>query len=230
MYKHIFLDLDDTLWDFNANAEISLHTTFNNFGLNAHFESFEDYFQLYSKRNAELWDLYGKGEITKNELQSERFSYPLMQIGIANEEMSKKMGEMFLELLPENTILIPHARELLDYLAEKYTLTVISNGFVEVQHQKLKNSNIGRYFAHVVLSDDVKAMKPDRKIFDYALELNNAKANEAIMIGDLFQTDILGAQNAGIDQIFFNRHKKGLEKNETASYVVDSLKEIFEIL
>jgi len=127
-------------------------------------------------------------------------------------------------------MLIPHARELLDYLAEKYTLTIISNGFVEVQHRKLKNSDIAHYFAHIVLSDDVKVLKPDRKIFDYALKLNNAQANEAIMIGDLFQTDILGAQNAGIDQIFFNRHKKGLKENETASYVVNSLREIFEIL
>jgi len=230
MYKHIFLDLDDTLWDFRANAKISLETAFDNLGLNAHFESFEHYFQIYLKRNIELWDLYGKGEITKNELQTERFGYPLAQVGIESQELGKKMGEMYLELLPEKVRLIPHARELLDYLAKKYTLTIISNGFVEVQHRKLKNSDIAHYFTHVVLSDDVKVLKPDRKIFDYALELNNAKANEAIMIGDLFQTDILGAQNAGIDQIFFNRHKKGLKENETATYVVDSLKEIFEIL
>jgi len=230
MYKHIFLDLDDTIWDFHANAKISLNTAFDNLDLNAHFESFDDYFQIYLKRNLELWDLYGKGEITKNELQTERFAYPLRQAGIENEELGKTMGEMYLELLPERTMLIPHTRELLDYLAEKYTLTIISNGFVEVQHRKLKNSDIAHYFAHIVLSDDVKVLKPDRKIFDYALKLNNAQANEAIMIGDLFQTDILGAQNAGIDQIFFNRHKKGLKENETASYVVNSLREIFEIL
>jgi len=230
MYKHVFLDLDDTIWDFHVNAKISLQTAFDNLGLNTIFESFGHYFQIYLKRNLELWDLYGKGEITKNELQIERFGYPLRKAGIESEELGKKMGEMYLELLPEKTMLIPHARELLDYLAEKYTLSIISNGFVEVQHRKLKNSAIAHYFAHVILSDDVKVLKPDRKIFDYALELNNAKANEAIMIGDLFHTDILGAQNASIDQIFFNRHKKGLNENETATHVVDSLKEVFEIL
>ena len=230
MYKHVFIDLDDTIWDFHLNAKNSLHTAFNNLGLDAHFESFEYFFQLYLKRNHELWDLYGKGEISKTTLQAERFRYPLLQAGIESEELGKKMGEMYLKLLPERTILIPHARELLDYLSAKYTLTIISNGFMEVQHRKLKNSNIAHYFAHVVLSEDVNVLKPDRKIFDFALKLNDAKAEESIMIGDIFQADVIGAKNAGIDQIFFNRHKRELNENETATYIVNSLEEIFEIL
>ena len=230
MYKHVFIDLDDTLWDFRANAKSSLHTIFDHLDLNAYFADFEDFFRIYRKRNLELWEQYGKGEITKDYLQAERFRYPLLQTGIKNEELAEKMGKMFLELLPERIILIPHARELLDYLSAKYTLTIISNGFSELQYQKLNNSGISHYFAHVVLSEDAGALKPDRKIFDLALKLNHAKAEECIMIGDIFQADVAGAQNAGIDQIFFNRHKQELTANQTATYVVNSLEEIFEIL
>jgi putative hydrolase of the HAD superfamily len=230
MYKHVFIDLDDTIWDFHANSMNSLQITFDHLGLDAYFNSFEDFFEIYRKRNLELWELHGKGEITKSFLQAERFYYPLRKVGIEDERVGEKMGKMYLELMTERTILIPHARELLDYLSTKYTLTIISNGFSEVQYRKLKNSNLAHYFAHVVLSEDVGALKPDRKIFDFALKLNDAQAEECIMIGDIFRLDVIGAQNAGIDQIFFNLHKQELKENETASYVVESLKEIFEIL
>jgi len=230
MYKHIFIDLDDTLWDFRANAKNVLGILFNDLGLDSYFKDFEDFFQIYKKRNLELWNLYGKGEITKQELQTERFRYPLIQGGIKDMEVADRMGQGFLELLPEQVILIPHARELLDYLSTKYTLSVISNGFSELQYKKIENSGIAHYFAHIVLSEDVGALKPDKRIFDFALKLNKAKAKECIMIGDIFQADVVGAQNAGIDQIFFNQHNQALKENETASHVVSSLKEVFEIL
>jgi len=230
MYKYIFLDLDDTIWDFYANAKNSLNATFNELGLNNSFENFEEFFEIYMKRNNELWDLYGNGKITKDFLQIERFRYPLLRVGVEDDNFAKSMGKMYLDLLPERTMLIPHAKELLDYLSEKYKLTIISNGFAEVQHKKLKNSKIDHYFDYVVLSEEAKSLKPDRQIFDFALKLNNAKAEESIMIGDIFQADIIGAQNIGIDQIFFNWRKIELKENETATYIVNSLAEIFDIL
>jgi len=230
MYKHVFFDLDDTLWDFHANAQNSLHVTFDQLGLNDYFESFDEFFQIYMKRNNELWDLYGKGEITKDFLQVERFRYPLLRAGIEDDDFAKNMGKIYLDLLPERTILVPHARKLLDYLFGKYHLTIISNGFIEVQHKKLKNSKIDHYFDHIVLSEEAKALKPDKQIFDYALRLNKARPEEAIMIGDLFQADIVGAQNAGIDQVFFNWRKTDLKENESATYIIASLEDIFEIL
>ena len=98
---------------------------------------------------------------------------------------------------------MPHARETLDYLSAKYPLTLVSNGFTEVQFRKLRSSGIEHYFSHIVLSEFANALKPDKKIFDYALQLNGAKPDETVMIGDNYETDIIGAQNAGIDQIYF---------------------------
>ena len=228
MYKHVFIDLDDTLWDFHANAKATLEEIYEEKKLYTHFDSFDHYFILYAKRNLELWEMYGKGEITKEFLNFERFRHPLAHVGADDVVMARQIGTEFLQNLPNKTILIPHATELLDYLYPKYPLTIISNGFIEVQYKKLRNSNLEHYFAHIVLSEAAKALKPDKKIFEYALKQNNAKASESIMIGDSYDADIIGARNAGIDQIYFNPHRH--EKSKEATYKIMNLNEVMKVL
>jgi len=229
-YKHIFIDLDDTLWDFHANAKDVLEEIYEEQKLSQHFKNFEEYFRIYAKRNLELWELYGKGEITKEFLNVERFRHPLKHVGVDNHKLAIETGIQFLEMLPIKTILIPYAKELLDYLYAKYPLTIVSNGFVEVQYKKLRNSQLESYFAHVVLSEAAKALKPSKLIFEYALQLNNAKASETIMIGDSYEADIKGAQNAGIDQIFFNLHSTTIDAANPPTYTISKLEEIVGIL
>ncbi len=230
MYKTVFIDLDDTIWDFHANAKSSLHEIFVKRNFDRYFRNFEHYFDIYAKRNLELWDDYGKGIITKDELSLERFLHPLKQVGIADAQLATEIGKEYLDLLPTRTELVPFARELLDYLHAKYPLTIVSNGFIEVQYRKLKACNLEQYFSHVVLSEAAGALKPDKQIFEYALQLNNTTAAETIMIGDSFEADIRGAQNAGIDQIFFNLNNEVSEKFNSATYQIHRLEEILEIL
>ena len=227
-YKHVFIDLDDTLWDFHANAQAALEEIYNNHQLYNHFDSFEHYFNIYAKRNLELWELYGKGEITKEFLNFERFSHPLVQVGAGNVEIAEQIGREFLEMLPTKTLLIPHAKELLDYLYPKYPLTIISNGFIEVQYKKLSSSNLEHYFTHIVLSEGAKALKPDKRIYEYAMQLNSATASECLMIGDSYEADIVGARNAGIDQVFYQPSLTSPEK--PATYRIETLEDIFKIL
>lgn len=229
-YKYVFMDLDDTLWDFHANAKSSLQEIYHTKKLDRFFDSFEQYFSLYAKRNIELWEQYGKGTISKEELSLERFLHPLIQVGIDNSALAKEIGEEYLGLLPTRTMLVPHAKELLEYLYPKYPLTIVSNGFVEVQYKKLHSCQIEQYFSHVVLSEAAEALKPDKRIFEYALQLNNAITSETIMIGDSYKADIIGAQNAGIDQVYFNPGLETLEKDKPATYFVKQLKKIKEIL
>lgn len=229
MYKYVFLDLDDTIWDFHANAKMSLKKTFEDMEL-TYLADFEDFFKIYAKKNAELWEQYGKNEITKDHLIAERFRYPLERIGIEDDVLRKSLGDTYLSLLPTRTALVPYAGELLEYLSKKYLLSIISNGFVEVQYEKLKNTNITHFFAHIVLSENAGVLKPDKRIFEYALKLNNAKKEEAIMIGDNYEADIKGAMNAGIDQIFLNHRAKIFEGEKSPTYSVDSLKAVFDIL
>jgi len=229
MYKHVFIDLDDTLWDFHANARESLIEVFEQRQLDKYFVDFDHFFQIYAKRNLELWELYGKGEVSKDYLQLERFRHPLVQVGIDNDVLAEQIGTQFLDILPTKTILIPHAIELLEYLSLKYPLTIVSNGFVEVQYRKLRATNLEHYFSHVVLSEAAGALKPDKRIFEYALGLNDATADQTIMIGDSYEADIIGAQNAGIDQIFLDLgHSK--TKEIKATYQIKRLEEILTIL
>ncbi len=228
-YKCIFIDLDDTLWDFHTNARLSLQLMFEQRNLNQHFESFETFFAIYAKRNIELWEAYGKGEITKEFLMAERFRYPLSKMGINDKELAEQIGNEYLEILPTQTSLMPHAREVLDYLSEKYPLSIISNGFVEVQHKKINSAGIGKYFQHVVLSEAAGALKPNPEIFRYALKLNSCREQDALMIGDNYMADISGAKAAGIDQIYYPLPHHLLE-NQTATHIISNLLELKQIL
>jgi YjjG family noncanonical pyrimidine nucleotidase len=229
-YRYIFLDLDDTIWDFHANARLSLKKMYEQQTLNRYFENFDEFFRIYAMRNMELWEMYGKGEITKDFLMIERFRYPLAKMGLDDLQLAEAIGKQYLEILPEQTTLLPFARELLDYLHSKYPLTLISNGFVEVQYKKLKSCQIEHYFSHVVLSEQAGALKPDPEIFNYALHLNQASPEEAIMIGDSFSADIVGAKNAGIDQIYLQKNNMLPYTEQQATFIIKSLEEIFSIL
>ena len=229
-YNYIFLDLDDTIWDFHANAKASLHDVYFDRKLNEHYPDFEHFFHLYARRNLELWSQYGQGLITKDYLIVERFRHLLSHAGIQAHEMALNMNTDFLDILSTKTILMPYAGELLEYCTSRHLpMTIISNGFTEVQYRKLRNSNIEQYFTHVVLSEAVGALKPSREIFEYALKLNNARADETLMIGDSFDADILGAVGAGIDAVYLNNTGRDIEIPEKVTQI-SSLKEVFGLI
>ena len=228
MYRYVFLDLDDTIWDFHGNARLSLKDVFDLQNLQNYFTDFEEFFAVYAKKNSELWVQYAKGEITQEFLMAERFRYPLAKMGLDDEKLAKTIGNQYLDLLPTKTCLMPFARETLDCLSAKYPLTLVSNGFTKVQFGKLRSSGIEHYFRHIVLSEFANALKPDRKIFDYALQLNGAKPAETVMLGDNYETDIRGAQNAGIDQIYFPLNFP--DKIPPCTYIIRSLEEVHGIL
>jgi len=230
MYQYVFLDLDDTIWDFHANARLSLKDMFTDRKLERYFSDFDEFFSIYAKRNIELWEAYGKGEIEKEFLMAERFRYPLAKMGVDDAELAEQIGIQYLDILPTKTALMPYAVEMLEYLYRKYPLTIISNGFTEVQYKKLKSSKIEHYFKHIVLSESAGALKPDKQIFEYALKLNNATAKESVMIGDSYEADIKGAQNAGIDQIYFPLQPVTGNQKPPCTYLINSLKEIETIL
>ncbi len=230
MYKHVFLDLDDTLWNFHSNAKEVLSEIFETHQLSNHFHDFDHYFSLYAKRNFDLWELYGKGLVTKEYLNVERFLHPLREVGLENTQLAEQISAEFLMLLPNKTTLMPHAIEVLDYLHAKYPLTIVSNGFIEVQYKKLKNAKLEKYFENVVLSQSANALKPDRRIFEYALQLNGAIPSETIMIGDSYTADIVGARNVGMDQIYYNTHRPITADQTPPTYTISNLLELKELL
>jgi putative hydrolase of the HAD superfamily len=205
-YKHLFFDLDHTLWDFDANAQETLTEVYALFNLEQKgVVPFEDFYKLYKIHNEILWDRYHKGFITGEELKWKRMWRTLLEFKIGDEVLAKEMSEKFLEILPTKKLLFPNTIEVLDYLVDKrYQLHLITNGFENTQWKKLNNSGLNIYFTHVVTSESSNCIKPHKEIFDYALNKAGAQLNQSIMLGDNLDADIQGAMNIGMDNIFVN--------------------------
>lgn len=228
-YKYLFIDLDDTVWDFHGNAKKALNDVFYKVKLNERYNDFEEFYRIYSKKNMELWSHYGQGLITKEYLAKERFLHPLKKVGIEDDELAKKMNTYFLNVLATKTDLMPYALQLLEVIESRnIPVTLLSNGFTEVQYKKIRNAGIERYFSHIVLSEEAGALKPSPQIFEYALGKNNANKKDVLMVGDNFEADIAGALNAGIDAVYYNFQRQKIPDIQTESnlYNIERLEEV----
>lgn len=229
-YRHLFIDLDDTIYDFAWASRESFRETYDELGYNRFFNSFEQYLSIYEPYNLELWHLYGEGKITKDELNRRRYSHPLEVVGVYDDKLAETFCKKALARIPTKDKLVPGAKELLEYLKPKYRMHILSNGFKELQSRKMRSAGIGHYFDNIILSEDIGVNKPARKLFEHALDRAGATAEESIMIGDMFETDIAGAYNAGIDQIYYNHCGKRDNGTFAPTFTVCGLLEIKEIL
>ena len=230
-YKDLFLDFDDTLYDTYGNAVIALRETFDDFQLQRYFDDAQVFYDAYWAANIDLWSRYSKGEITRDFLIVERFRRPLSAgNGLpVTEKLCLEMSDVFLDHCSNKPGVVEGAHELMDYLKGKgYKMHMTSNGFHEVQYKKLAACGLRDYFDTIILSEDAGVNKPSLQYFDYALKTSGASRQTTIMIGDNLQTDITGANNAGIDTILFNRWN--VEPSPIPTHTVSTLKEIKEIL
>ena len=230
-YKDLFIDFDDTLYDTYGNAVIALRETFEAFRLERFFADPQVFYDAYWAANIDLWTRYSKGEITRPYLIVERFRRPLSagQGLDVTESFCLEMSDKFLEFCSSKPGVVEGAHELMDYLKHQgYRMHMCSNGFHEVQYKKLAACGLKDYFDTIILSEDAGANKPSMQYFDYALRQSGADIATTIMIGDNLQTDIMGANRAGLDTILFNRW--GIEPSSVPTYTVETLRDIMKIL
>lgn len=233
-YKDLFIDFDDTLYDTHGNAVIALRETFEAFRLERFFDDPQVFYDAYWLANIDLWTHYSKGEITRDYLIVERFRRPLSEgKGLeVTEALCLEMSDRFLDFCSSKPGVVDGAHELMDYLKQQgYRMHMTSNGFHEVQYKKLAACGLRDYFDTIILSEDAGVNKPSPAFFDYALRQSGATRDTTLMIGDNLQTDILGALNAGIDALLFNRWD--VDPNEATQapiFVVWSLRDIIKIL
>jgi putative hydrolase of the HAD superfamily len=233
-YRHLFFDLDHTLWDFEANARATLAELYDSLNLKERgVYDFDLFYKNYLVHNDKLWERYRNGYIKQEELRVKRMWLTLLDFKIADDKLSQEMNVRFLDLLPTRTILFPHTKEILQYLTGKgYQLHLITNGFEKTQHSKLKYSGLDVFFKQVITSEGSNSLKPKKEIFEFAFEKTGAKPEESIMIGDTIEVDILGAVNAGIDQVHVNHLTKEpvpVMGKRLPTYTVYSLKELEKI-
>ena len=228
-YRHLFFDLDHTLWDFEANAKVTLLELYENMQLEKRgINDFDLFHKNYLAHNEKLWERYRNGFIKQEELRIKRMWLALLDFKIADEMLAKEMSIRFLNLLPTRTILFPYTMEILQYLTnKKYELHLITNGFEKTQHSKLYHSGLSMFFKEIITSETSNSLKPNKEIFEFAFRKTGALPTNSIMIGDSIEVDIQGAINAGIDQVFVNYQQVATEIRPT--YTVTSLRELEKI-
>ncbi|MGZ3885231.1 MAG: YjjG family noncanonical pyrimidine nucleotidase [Bacteroidia bacterium] len=202
---HLFFDLDNTLWDFDANSQLTLSGLFKTHGLDQKLSTdFDIFFEKYVAINDALWHLYYFKKIGKNELRYKRFYDAFLYFGYDDLVLSKKMAEDYLREAPYSKALKPGCIEVLEHLGKKAELHIITNGFAEVQNIKLDNCGLRPYFSQIIISEEHGLTKPDAGIFRLAEQMTGASAAESVMIGDNLVSDIDGAVGAGWRAVYYN--------------------------
>lgn len=229
LYKNLFFDLDDTLWAFSENARDTFEEMYLKHGYDRHFHSFAHFYALYQHRNQELWEEYGAGKITKEELNRQRFLYPLEAVGAGNAAVAEAFAADFFAVIPTKSKLMPHAAQVLEYLAPRYNLYILSNGFQELQCRKMRSSGIDRFFKQVILSDDIGVLKPHPAIFHFALSATQSQLRHSLMIGDSWANDITGAHGVGMHQVFYSPGRQDPLPFRPTHQIAD-LRELMQIL
>ena len=207
----IFFDLDHTLWDFDKNSELAFETILNQYHPTIKINTF---IEKYIPINQACWKLYQNDKISHVELRYNRLKHTFDALNYTvSDESINEMADEYIRVLPDNNYLFDGAIEVLEYLKDKYRLHIITNGFADVQHRKITNSNIGDYFQTITNSEMAGVKKPNPVIFEYALHSANSKKENSIMIGDCLDADVQGALSAGLDAIFFNEKKIEAQQN-----------------
>ena len=223
--KHIFFDLDHTLWDFDKNSAFAFEIIFKKYNLEV---SVVEFLEHYIPRNHHYWKLYQVSQISIEHLRFYRLKDVFDKLGFSiTDEMIHQISEDYITHLPDSNLLFDGAVEVLNYLKENYHLHIITNGFGEVQGRKLRNSKIDHFFQTITNSEMAGVKKPHPNIFEFALSLANASKEESIMIGDSLEADIDVALSFGIDAIYFNEQNSSTSKS---IYQVNHLLELKNIL
>lgn len=228
--RHIFFDLDHTLWDYETSSQQALTELYQRFDLSQLFVSADAFIKVFHHVNGELWDRYNKGEVDREHIRTERFARMVKGRIEENYEWTNKMSDFYISYCPTLPNLMPGTMEVLDRLQEQFEMSIISNGFTDTQSIKLQRSGIDHFFSHVITSESAKSRKPDTAIFDHALELSQTKKEEVIMVGDNLKTDIAGAVAAGWEAIWYQPEPDGKRHNKPHQPMIRDLREIVDLV
>ena len=225
MFKNVvtdvFFDLDHTLWDFERNSALTFQRILHE---NCVDVDLEDFLRVYIPINFEFWKYYREGKISKEDLRFQRLKKTFDRLGFeVSNALINRLSEQYIQYLSTYNHLFPNTIEILNYLRPKYNLHIITNGFHEVQHKKLRNSKIDTYFNQVINSEMAGVKKPDPVIFKLALSKANALPNTCMMIGDSLEADIIGAKGVGLHTLHFNTN------NGPKHDICDMIHELSEI-
>ena len=228
-YKHLFFDLDHTLWDFDTASEITWKALYKKHNLaEKGLKDFAAFFKIYCGHNDRMWQRFRAGHMKREELRWKRIWHTLIDFKVYDTALAHELSAAYLELLPTQAVLMPAAKELLDYCKGKYILHLITNGFEETQRLKLRHAGIEGYFTEIITSEKSGSIKPHKEIFEFAMTAAGAACPDCLMIGDALDIDVLGAMRVGMDCVYYN--PKRLQHKEKPTYEIAHLEELMKIV
>ncbi len=226
-YKLLLFDADGTLYDFEKSEKYALRKTFEDFGLKY---SEGKILPLFKDVNLKIWKEFERNEITAEKLKIQRFSRFLNRLNIDNIS-PEVIGKKYTENLADENSLLPGAEALINELAGKFNLVLITNGLSFVQRKRLYNSPLTKYWKEIVISEEVGFTKPNKEIFEYTFKkIGCTNKSEALIIGDNLSSDILGGINYGIDTCWFNPKKNPNNSEIHPTYEIAKLYQLKEIV
>lgn len=223
-YEYFLLDADDTIFDFIGAAKWSLKIAFEKFGL----EYSDKLFDLFKSKNDEAWREYEKGKFDKPSLRFYRF-YEFFKEAKINANPTLVDGVYF-DTLCTSSHIIDGAITFLENLKTRGEIYLITNGTTVAQEGRIKASGIGSFLKDVFISDQLGVAKPEKKFFDIVLESIKKEKGKCVVIGDSLSSDIQGANNAGLDCIWFNPYRKQNQTSAQPNYIAENYSEILEII
>lgn len=220
-YKWILFDADDTIFSFDDLTGLSKMLLQYDIEL-THKEYLE-----YKQLNNHLFAQFQKGEISANDIKTQRFTKWAKQLDMDPVELNAKFMEVMIDVCKP----LDGALELLDFLKDKVNLGIITNGFTDLQVERLKRNGLTNYFDILVVSEEVGVAKPNIKIFEHEFSLmDNPNLDEVLMVGDRLDSDIIGGNNAGVDTCWINLHNKTNLEDIMPTYTVPSLTSLKQLL
>ncbi len=226
-YDYLFFDADDTLLDFKKSEDISFKKILEKSGIKGDLKQLH---RSYKDINDTLWSDHAKGLVSKDFLKTERFRKLLETHNLTGDHC--QMAEDYLNTLPDEVYLIDEALELLNTLYKKIPMVIVTNGIGYVQHKRFANTGLTNLIDLVVVSEECGHSKPDKRIFDHTFDLLkiNPKSSRILMIGDKLETDILGANNIGIDSCWYNPDRLENKSTIDPTYEIQNLLDLLKIV
>ncbi len=245
-YRALFLDLDNTLLDFDASESEAFKKVLVRFGMKPEDEFVREYHQI----NRQCWELFEEGKLEKSTVLIRRFE--IFFSGHGRGEVSSEAEALYRAFLGESAILIPGALELCRDLSREYRLYAATNGVAQTQYKRLKKSGLTPFFSGVFVSEEAGSQKPQKEFFDYCFrKIEEAslgagegsgcslagekdrypvRPEEVLLIGDSLTSDMRGGENAGIDTCWYNPGRIANDCGAAVTMQAASYEEIRSIL